>query len=386
MIPLLALLSGCVGHRVGYFETNPAIYPSGKKSDLPISISFRLSVEDSFPIVYPKVPKTVVSHFKRTLAVALNNTFKASFRSVVLVNTFSGEGLSLVFTKVEPKWYKESETSMGEQLGCETKYHVIVYLDGKWHRELSGNAHSLISGQIPLDAVSLLRSSLTIMCVDLYKNLEEDFNRVGGGSGSGTGFLVSNNGYIMTNSHVIESASSIKVKGINGDFSTSHPARMILEDKANDLALLKIDAMSLDTTLPYMLRPKNVETGEDVFVLGYPLITSMGEEIKLTTGIVSSRSGYQGSMASYQISAQVQPGNSGSPVFDRNGSLVGVVNSKIMGAEGVTYVIKPTYVRALFENAEIPLVIPAKNTTENLSLSEKIKVLSPFVYIIEVEK
>ena len=63
------------------------------------------------------------------------------------------------------------------------------------------------------------------------------------------------------------------------------------------------------------------EVGEEVFVLGYPLTATMGDEIKLTTGVISSKSGFQGDISQYQISAPVQPGNSGGPLFDSKGNI-----------------------------------------------------------------
>src|SRR6185436_3333739 len=76
---------------------------------------------------------------------------------------------------------------------------------------------------------------------------------------------------------------------------------------------------------------------------GYPLTTSMGQDVKLTTGIISSVNGYQGNANSYQITAPVQPGNSGGPVFDEQANLVGVINAKHVLAENATYAIKSTY-------------------------------------------
>jgi len=380
----LFVLSACIPtHHVGYFETNPNVYSPSKKSEQNISINLRLAVEDSFKIEYDGLPKTAVIDFRRSVASGLSNTFKESFNSIMWLNGFNPEGISLVFTKISPNWYSRAESSMGTEYGCEIDYGVIIYINGSMQNEIRKKAKSVVGGQRPMHAVDLLRNALKVMCEEAYLDLQKERDKVAGSSG--TGFLISSNGYILTNSHVIEGARSITIKGIGGDFSNSHDAKLVIEDKPNDLALLKIES-KIDTTLPYPIRFKGVETGEDAFVLGYPLISAMGEEIKLTKGIVSSKSGYQGSTSSYQISAQVQPGNSGSPVFDNNGNLIGVVNSKIMGAEGVTYVIKPSFIRALFDNADIQLLMPEKNNLEKLSLSEKTKLVSPFIYIVKVER
>lgn len=131
---------------------------------------------------------------------------------------------------------------------------------------------------------------------------------------SGTGFALKN-GYVVTNYHVIDGAKSITVQGVKGIFNTSYNATLVGSDKNNDLALLKISDSSFNGfgTIPYSISPSISEVGEDIFVLGYPLTSTMGDEIKLTTGVISSKTGFQGDVALYQISAPIQPGNSGGP-------------------------------------------------------------------------
>ena len=169
---------------------------------------------------------------------------------------------------------------------------------------------------------------------------------------SGTGFAL-NNGYIATNYHVVENAKSIKVQGIRGSFNTEYNATVISTDKFNDLAIIKINDSRFNGfgTIPYRVKTSTSEVGEDVFVLGYPLTTTMGDEIKLTTGVISSKTGFQGDVSLYQISAPIQPGNSGGPLFDGNGNLIGIVNAKHQGAENVGYAIKTSYLRNLMESA-----------------------------------
>lgn len=202
---------------------------------------------------------------------------------------------------------------------------------------------------------------------------------------SGTGFAVSTSGYVLTNYHVVEKGNFIKVKGINGDFSQSFSASLEEIDADNDLALLKIINMPPNTIakIPYIVNQKISEVGNDIFVLGYPLRSSMGDEIKLTSGIISSNSGYGGSTNSYQISAAVQPGNSGAPLFDSNGNIIGIINSKNTEAENAGYAIKSGHIMPILK-----LIPDWKNTTANISLKEaslpsKVKILKKYVYIVE---
>ena len=199
---------------------------------------------------------------------------------------------------------------------------------------------------------------------------------------SGTGFAIGN-GYLVTNYHVVENAKSINIQGIKGSFSTSYSATVAATDRNNDLAILKINDSRFNGfgTIPYKVKTTTSDVGEDIFVLGYPLTTTMGEEIKLTTGVISSKTGFQGDVSMYQISAPVQPGNSGGPLFDGKGNIVGVVSAKHLGAENVGYAIKASYLNNLVETIS-GATLPSNNTISTLSLSEKVKRVDDFVFLI----
>jgi len=119
-------------------------------------------------------------------------------------------------------------------------------------------------------------------------------------------------------------------------------------------------------------------------VLGYPLRATMGDEIKLTNGIISSKTGFQGDVTSYQISAPVQPGNSGGPLFNDKGELIGVINAKHAGAENASYAIKSSYLMNLLNLMDSPPVLQKTNTLAGKSLSQQTESVKKFVYIIEI--
>ena len=200
---------------------------------------------------------------------------------------------------------------------------------------------------------------------------------------TGTGFAI-NHRYIVTNFHVIENAKSIKLYGVQGDFNKSYEADIVATDQFNDLAILKIVDNSFKGfgSIPYKVNTTLTDVGEEVFVLGYPLTNTMGDEIKLTTGVISSRSGFQGDMSQYQISAPVQPGNSGGPLFDSKGNVVGIVSAKHKGAENVGYAIKTSYLHNLLESSDLSNMLPQNNKISSLKLSEKVKVVKNYVYYI----
>lgn len=200
---------------------------------------------------------------------------------------------------------------------------------------------------------------------------------------SGTGFAL-NNGYIVTNYHVIENAKSISIQGIKGDFTSKYNATVIATDRYNDLAILQISDNNFNGfgAIPYKVKTSVSEVGEEVFVLGYPLTSTMGDEIKLTTGVISSKTGFQGDVSLYQISAPIQPGNSGGPLFDNKGNLIGVVSAKHKGAENVGYAIKTSYLKNLVESSTSTSILPNNNQVVGQPLTGKVKRLKNYVFMI----
>lgn len=203
---------------------------------------------------------------------------------------------------------------------------------------------------------------------------------------SGTGFFVSDKGYIITNNHVVEGARNIKVSKVNGDSYKKYSAKIEISDKQNDLAIIKITDPSFTSigVLPYTFKFAAADVGEDCFVLGYPLVSTMGTDIKLTNGIISSRTGFNGSVSEYQMSAPVQPGNSGGPLFDKSGNVIGVVCAKHAGAENAGYAVKASYIRNLVELLPQNINFPQTNQLAGKTLPKQVELASKAVCLIIV--
>ncbi|KAB1065988.1 S1C family serine protease [Salibacter halophilus] len=207
------------------------------------------------------------------------------------------------------------------------------------------------------------------------------------GPSQGTGFLVNNEGYILTNHHVVDTAESVKVIGIKGEFSIPVTARVVAVDESSDLALLRVESKLVSFEKPpyNLLNSDSVIKAERVFTLGYPMQSAMGSEVKITDGIINSLTGFKNSISEYQISAAVQEGNSGGPLFNSNGELIGIVSAKISSdvADQVGYAIKSNYIEDfLFESG----VTQFNKTDAKLAgkeLSEQVESISNFVYIIK---
>ena len=203
---------------------------------------------------------------------------------------------------------------------------------------------------------------------------------------SGSGFVITSNGVIVTNYHVVDGAKGIDVLINRGGEVKTYKAKVVISDKTNDISLLKIDDTTFTrfATLPYAVNARILDVGASVFALGYPMSDILGEEIKLTDGLISSKTGYQGDIVTYQISAPIQPGNSGGPLFDQNGNIVGITNAGVPDAQNVGYAIKASYLKNLVDVAPETITLPTQNTISGLSFTEKIKRLTPYVVLIKV--
>lgn len=204
---------------------------------------------------------------------------------------------------------------------------------------------------------------------------------------SGSGFVISTNGIIATNYHVIEDAENVDVFMNRNGVIKKYNAKVLISDKTNDISLLKIEDASFTIlpAIPYAVKTYVQDVGTSVFALGYPMSNVLGEEIKVTDGIISSKTGYQGDIVTYQISAPIQPGNSGGPLFDKQGNLIGITNAGVPDAQNVGYAIKTSYLRNLIDVAPNAITLPSNNTISGLTFTEKIKRLTPYVVLIKVK-
>lgn len=203
--------------------------------------------------------------------------------------------------------------------------------------------------------------------------------------GTGSGILISQN-VIATNNHVIENASNIEVVlSING-IRESYKARVLCVDKTNDLALLciKDEKYKNKAMPPFSISKNSKDVGTSVFTMGYPLTTALGEEVKITDGLISSKTGYEGDVVTYQISAAIQPGNSGGALFDKKGNLVGITNAGVRSADNVGYAIKSSYLLNLIDSAPIEIKTNQTEIQMPRELPEIIKTYAPYIAIIKV--
>lgn len=169
---------------------------------------------------------------------------------------------------------------------------------------------------------------------------------------TGTGFLITPNGYLVTNHHVVKDSDKVRVQTASGLLD----AVVIRTDAASDLALLKVTGTF--NALP-VVSSRTARLGATVATVGFPNIGLQGFEPKLSKGDISSLCGIQDDVRYFQVSVPVQPGNSGGPLFDERGNVVGVISAQLSQkaalessgtlAQSVNYAVKSSYLLSFLE-------------------------------------
>jgi len=236
-----------------------------------------------------------------------------------------------------------------------------------------------------------LGNNISAQLYKVYPKLgKKKKTKTGEWAGNGSGLIISKSGYIVTNHHVIEDADDIEVEFIiDGDVKKFN-AEIVQSDKTNDLAIIKIFDMNFDglEDLPYNFKTRSSDVGTKVYAYGYPMALSlMGKEIKITDGIISSKSGFDGDITTYQITAPIQGGNSGGPLFDEKGNFLGINSSGLRKdiADNVGYSIKSSYVLNLIDVLPKSIELPSNTKLQSLPLTEQIKEISKYVVLVKVK-
>jgi len=202
----------------------------------------------------------------------------------------------------------------------------------------------------------------------------------------GSAFALNNKGYIITSYHMVKGADSIFIQN---NLTQRTLTRLVLTDPTLDLADLKIyDANKvLNWQVPFSLKEKATEVGEKVFTLGYPR-----QDMVYGEGSLSSLSGYSNDTTMYQVSIPVNPGNSGGPLLDDNGNIIGVIRGKLTSSEATGFAVKAHEIIKSFksigaDSTKQELLAQGKKVSlKNMKRSEQIKKINPYVFNVLVYK
>lgn len=200
---------------------------------------------------------------------------------------------------------------------------------------------------------------------------------------SGTGFAISREGYLVTSYHIVKNADSVIVEN---DTYKRMKATVVYADAQLDLALLRMESTPKFKLglLPYGFSTQLHGMGEKIYTLGYPR-----EEMVYGEGYIGSQSGYEGDSTSYQIAIPVNPGNSGGPLLDANGQVIGLVSGKHTEAEGAAFALKAKHLKAMVKtwNKQYPdnrISLSGHASMGQRSRTQQIRMAQEFVFKIKV--
>jgi len=204
------------------------------------------------------------------------------------------------------------------------------------------------------DGVFLMGSLPAKSVKDLSEEYGEGVVLIETPSGLGSGFIINDRGYCVTNYHVVEAETRISVtifdRKETGDLVRKRieDVRILALNPYFDLALLQIPAKDYKFRTVYLAGDAVPKEGESVFAIGSPL----GLERSVSQGIVSTRSRNFDGILYIQTTAEINPGNSGGPLFNTRGEVVGVTNMKLIGGEGLGFAIPISYVKHFLRNRD----------------------------------
>jgi S1-C subfamily serine protease len=206
---------------------------------------------------------------------------------------------------------------------------------------------------------------------------------VNNGKFSGTGFALTSEGYLVTSYHVIQGADSLLIE--SRDKKRYH-AEPVYSDVKHDLAILRITDKKFTGfgRLPYAIKSGQADLGERVFTLGYPR-----EDVVYGEGSLSARSGFEGDTAFYQVSIPVNPGNSGGPLLDERGNLIGVVSGRQNDVQSAAFATKSSYLVRLVDSLEAakpsaPYHLPRYGQLAGSGRPQQLKKLQDYVFVVKV--
>ncbi|MEN9332500.1 MAG: hypothetical protein RLZZ94_1590 [Bacteroidota bacterium] len=197
---------------------------------------------------------------------------------------------------------------------------------------------------------------------------------------TGTGFAITKDGYVLTSYHVIQDAKQIY---LSNEAVGQLQAEVVYSDKALDLAMLKVkeDSFPGFKEIPFSIKKSISDPGEKVFTLGFPR-----EDLVFGDGSISSYTGYEGDTTAYQISIPVNPGNSGGPLFDNQGNLIGIISGKNESAEGASFAVKSKWINDYINsrNDQNNILLPTNKFLIGVDRASQIKRIKDVVFMVRV--
>lgn len=198
----------------------------------------------------------------------------------------------------------------------------------------------------------------------------------------GTGFVIDPKGYLVTNAHVVSGASTIAIQNNRGEYLVE----VVHIDKNRDIAILHVTDENFKAYpgLPYAISRKAGQLADPIFTLGYPR-----NEVVYSQGYLSARTGYDGDTLSCQIEISANRGNSGSPIINRRGEVIGILNGRQINAEGFAFAVQGKYIYQISDSLRkatpsVPIRLNGRSTIASLERNEQVKRIQDYIYMVKV--
>lgn len=368
------------------------------------SMSYKYNPEKSPQIQYPEVEKTdwteqSIKHYLDTCS-ALSN-IEGIYKSVASEKTRyykigivrNGDVYKAIIIETEQYPWESGEVKAIFERANLNLYSTRFYMGNK--RKVETFATYQPQGilkvdltQVGTDEVSFIKLYPIMQSSAQQPSQTKPSNSV---VASGTGFIISRDGYIATNNHVIAGSNRITVDMLKNDKVVQYEAEVVVTDAANDIAIIKIEdeAFIPFNKLPYTIE-SNINIGADVYTIGFPLNDVMGSNYKVTNGIISAKTGIDDDIRKYQITVPIQPGNSGGPLINKNGNIVGITSSRLNGnavgtkVENVNYAVKSLYLLNAINMVPQMEDLPTKSSIADKNMEEQIAILKDYICLIRI--
>jgi S1-C subfamily serine protease len=263
-----------------------------------------------------------------------------------------------------------------------TRYDTGVNIYWKpWYYQFKKNGYYnseiIFAPQLPMNTNRRVWATLKkIPESDEKPIVERDDKEKSPKSKSGTAFFINSKAYLVSNDHVVRNCKSIEVNNP----TVKSKAQVIFSDEKNDIAVLKIDDR-LASYSAYFRSGKSIRAGDDIITVGFPLGSVLGSDQKVTKGNISSMTGIDNDTSMLQFSAPIQPGNSGGPLLDNSGNVIGVVSGKLsdMGTlkatgslpQNVNFAIKNQVVQTFLDSHGIEYL--TRSSDKNIGAAEVVE-------------
>jgi serine protease Do len=197
----------------------------------------------------------------------------------------------------------------------------------------------------------------------------------------GTGFLIDGKGYLVTNAHVVKDAKTILVQSKGQDFKS----KLVQLDIERDIAILKIEDSDFKpfSSLPYGFKKSGADLGEPIFTLGFPR-----DEIVYGEGYLSANTGFNEDTMSFQITVAANPGNSGGPVFNKNGEVVGIISTRQLQTQGFVFAVRAKNIFKTIDDLKKDtsyqnLKLNTNSSVKTLERPQQIKKIEDCVFLVK---